>query len=111
MGVRVPSSAPNLGLLAHQEERLPCKQEVEGSSPSWSTKFNWFLSVLWKARLFENQEGSVRLRKGPRGERRPATLNLSELDVTNAEGRDHRRPKGATGFDMLDSPATCVIQG
>src|ERR1700733_2554094 len=25
------------GLLAHLEERLPCKQEVRGSSPRWST--------------------------------------------------------------------------
>ena len=36
------------GALAHLGERLPCKQEVAGSSPAGSTKekFFWFFSVI-----------------------------------------------------------------
>ena len=36
------------GALAHLGERLPCKQEVAGSSPAGSTKekFFWFFSVF-----------------------------------------------------------------
>lgn len=31
--------APNLGEIAQLEERLPCKQNVGGSIPPFSTKF------------------------------------------------------------------------
>jgi hypothetical protein len=36
-GCAVAVYRDGLGLLAHLEERLPCKQEVRGSSPRWST--------------------------------------------------------------------------
>ena len=39
------------GALAHLEERLPCKQEVAGSSPAGSTKEKFFLVLLGYIKL------------------------------------------------------------
>ena len=39
------------GALAHLGERLPCKQEVAGSSPAGSTKKKFFLVLLGYIKL------------------------------------------------------------